>query len=463
MAPGAGSRLVMGPSGGGGSGGFSVDPTAVMTAATLLDSLRMDLQTIQQKAHGADPGWSTLGLLGEIISPMYRGLLDEVHQHLDLMDEGLRTHVTNLQTAASTYDEVEQGHLKDLREALDRLTESAAATSSGWSLSAGGRPLLGFNPATDVPFVSTFATGCWTTLVDIAHGESGATIALDDLQAGADGLLPIVAAIADPLNYLITCGLAFLINLVKPLKQILDLVTGDPDALQEDIDTWTGIAQALDALAVTAGTGAAQHLIGWEGGAADAAAASLGRFVQGIKDTATEIGNLTAQLGTIKALMLGAQAAIESLLATFIEWLVFTWLAALAAEVPTAGASTAVAATASEGEAVVATSRGVQILDRVVTMLGKVAKALEKIGADMKGVQEGFKVGSSAARASKVAPGFKSLTYVLTRGQLDPNAANIGVWGQIIADTGVGVGRARQGSGSAPSDGTIDKELRGTA
>jgi len=452
----------MAPPGGDGSGGFTVDPKAVMTAATLLDTLRTDLQTIQQKAHGADPGWSDLGLLGEFISCGYREVLDRVHRHLDLAEEGLRTHVSNLQTAASTYDEVEQGHLRDLREALEKLNESAAP-ASGWSLSAGDRPLLGFDPKTDVPFVSTFASDCWSALVDIAHGESGGKLALDDVLAGADGILPIISIIGDPFNYLITCGLAFLINLVRPLKEVLDLVTGDPDAIQQDIDTWTGIAKALEALALAAGTGAAEHLIGWQGDAAEAAAASLGRFVQGLKDTALEIGRLTAELGTVKALMLGAQAAIESLLATFVEWLVFTWLAALAAEVPTAGSSTAVAATASEAEAAVATSRGVQIMDRLATALGKVVRGLEKIGVDMEKVEaDSFRLGTSSAKASSVAPGFKSLGHVLTRGQLDPGLGNIGVWGQIAADTGVGVLEAGQGTGSPPSSETIDKELRGT-
>jgi hypothetical protein len=438
----------------GGAAGFRADPTRIHTAAEVLAALHGELATIRQEAAGADPGWETLGLLGELISPVYRGALEQMHHHLEVMDTAFGAHVTRLRTSAATYSAVEESHLQDLAKMTAAL---GGSSQSGLSVSVGGFQLLGFDPSSDIPSVSTWVKS-FTSMVEEQDGAATA-FAIDSVLVAVDEFAPVVALVADPFNFLITAGLGFLINLVKPLKDLLGLVTGNPDWIQQDIDRWNHVGDALAGLATAVSDAANQHLLGWQGAAAEAASDKLSHFVAGVTSTGDNAKNLAATLTVVQSLMTAAQQVIESLIATFLEWLFFTWSAALVAEVPTMGASTAAAAVASEAEAGVAVSRGVSIIDRVVILLEKLGAIVEKLGGNMTKLRTTFT--AEAELSSAGAPAFKPLGNVLGAGQVEFRPLNIAVYGQIAADALGGALKTETGAPNAHPDTQIDQELAG--
>src|SRR6476661_4432913 len=91
-----------------------------------------------------------------------------------------------------------------------------------------------------------------------------------DFAGGHSGAL-----MDDPLAALIEAGLSFLIDLIAPLKEALDLVTGDPDGLNGKAEQWCGVAESLRQLGPTVGQDAARTGRSWTGQAGDAFRAKI--------------------------------------------------------------------------------------------------------------------------------------------------------------------------------------------
>ncbi len=204
-------------------------------------------------------------------------------------------------------------------------------------------------------------------------------------------------AAVDPMNALITAGLTFLIDVVQPLEDLLGLVTGNAERMDGEIKKWQRVANALPALAGEIDDAAARHLVGWKGRTGDAARDRLGKFSEGVKGISDEIKKIVMILSIAKAVMDLAQQFVIGLIAQFVEWLLITWSAAIAAAGPTFGGSTVAAAEATEVEGTVAVSRGVAFLDRVTGIFERLQAVLREIlPKTMAKAEESFvQVGSS--------------------------------------------------------------------
>src|SRR6476661_2310462 len=102
-----------------------------------------------------------------------------------------------------------------------------------------------------------------------------------DFAGGHSGAL-----MDDPLAALIEAGLSFLIDLVAPLKEALDLVTGDPDGLNGKAEEWAAVAQGLRTLAPAVGEDATRTQSAWSGAAGDAFRAKVTTFERGVAGVA---------------------------------------------------------------------------------------------------------------------------------------------------------------------------------
>jgi hypothetical protein len=260
------------------------------------------------------------------------------------------------------------------------------------SVDVGGFDLLRFDPVKDVPGLSgvpqavsagakwASGDGDWSELFNIA-GSIG------DL-----GVNVLVYA-ADPLNFLISAGLTFLIDVVQPLEDLLGLVTGNPERMEGEIAKWERVGNALEPLAEEIRQAAQEGLIGWQGVAADAARARLDEFAQGVAGIGNDVKQLVMILNMAKLLMEIAQGFVIGLIATFVEWLVFTWTAALAAAAPTMGASTAAAGAATTAQGAIVTSRAVSFINRVVSVLQRLRTVLTRMHPRiMRRVQASFQM-----------------------------------------------------------------------
>jgi hypothetical protein len=199
--------------------------------------------------------------------------------------------------------------------------------------------------------------------------------------AGSVGDLGINVAMyaADPLNALLSAGLTFLIDVVQPLEDLLGLVTGNPERMEGEIAKWERVGNALEPLAKEILDATREGLVGWQGEAAEAAKKRMEEFAGGVAGMQGDVQQLVFILNTAKLLMDVAQAFVIGLIATFVEWLIITWVPAIAAAVPTMGASTAAAGAATTAQGAMVTTRGVTFVERVAQILNRLRQVLYKM------------------------------------------------------------------------------------
>ncbi len=244
----------------------------------------------------------------------------------------------------------------------------------------------------------------WDAVDDIgkgdleAAGKDVAGVASDTMSFAEEA----AGAIVDPLNWLISKGLGFLEDVLFPLKEILELVTGDSEALNSSAEKFDGIANDLKQLANNIEQSATQGAAGWGGDAAPAAGKSIGSTKQSILDTAESAGHIATMLKISSMLMKAAYDIINGIIADVVEQLVITWLAAQAAAAFTFGGSEAAAAAATPGEIAIGVARATPKAGKVAEILQKVAKVIEKLMNFLK-KSKIFKIAEKIAPEAKKA------------------------------------------------------------
>lgn len=288
------------------------------------------------------------------------------------------------------------------------------STTAG-ALTVGGYDLLRLDPMNDIPALSPALTALRKapSAFDDGNGGELAAIAGSVIDLG----LSVRIYYADPLNWLISAGLGFLVDVVQPLEDMIGLVTGNAERMATEVAKWTRVADALGPLAGDIRQAADQGLADWTGAAADAAKARLHEFADGVHSLTSDVGELKLIVDIAKTLMETAQALVISTIATFVEWLVYTWTAAAAAAVPTAGASTAAAAAATGIMSTVAATRIAGFISRVVVILKRLQLVLKRLHKTrMASVQTDFQ---RRAPNGQFAPGWRGYDENLKRTMTD--------------------------------------------
>lgn len=210
----------------------------------------------------------------------------------------------------------------------------------------------------------------------IAIGKDGQWSELGGIASNVGSVAAnAVVAAADPLNFLISAGLTFLIDVVQPLEDGLAYVTGHPEKMDEIIQNWQRVTAALQPLSEEIRTAGNQGLIRWEGLAAQAAKDRINKFADGVDGLRNDTSQLTFMFAIAKVLIEAAQGIVIGLMATFIEWLIFTWLPAIAAAVPTFGASMAAASSVT----VATTGRVLLQLQKFIIWVAKILMKLRRV------------------------------------------------------------------------------------
>lgn len=206
-----------------------------------------------------------------------------------------------------------------------------------------------------------------------AAGEIGDVLGqINDFASEATG-------IEDPISMLVGTGVDFVISYVPPVEQAIQLVTGDGDALRQSADAFTELQQKTEKLAEELANTFDDQLSGWQGEAADAARKKLASFTEGVQNTGMQSHNISELLKMSAVMMDAAEDILKGILADFLTWAITTWIAALAAEVPSCGSSTAVAAGATAAEATVTCSRASTQVQRVLKIIDTISTLIENI------------------------------------------------------------------------------------
>ncbi|MBW8487375.1 hypothetical protein [Actinomadura parmotrematis] len=215
----------------------------------------------------------------------------------------------------------------------------------------------------------------------VSHGRDGdfGSVAGDIADLGATGW----DLWMDPLNALISAGLGFLIDWCEPLKSAVSWVTGNAGAIEQYRDNWGIVQEKLETMSRDLDKAITTGLSSWKGPASQDAGKRLREFQEGVRGTIGEIGELRGLLALSAGLMDAALDVVKSILAEFVEWLILTWLAAQAAAVPTLGASEVAASGATAGEAAVATSRAMAVIQKVSRIFKRLMEMIAKIRASL--------------------------------------------------------------------------------
>jgi uncharacterized protein YukE len=209
------------------------------------------------------------------------------------------------------------------------------------------------------------------------------------------------AMLGDPLEALIEAGLDFLLDLIAPLKEALDLVTGDPDGLNGKADEWAAVAANLRQLGPAVGQDAAATNGNWTGAAADAFRTKVGNFERGVQSVAGQADHVADVLRVSATLMDAAQGIIKGIIASWVEYAVLTEAAAAASAVFTFGASEAAGQAAVAGEAAVACREGADTVAQATSLLERVASAVRQVEGEFSQLARALDEEASAMRAAE--------------------------------------------------------------
>jgi uncharacterized protein YukE len=185
--------------------------------------------------------------------------------------------------------------------------------------------------------------------------------------------------LGDPLEALGVAGLGSLTHLVAPLKDALNLVTGDPEGLTDKAEQWASVAGRLRTLGPHATEHAHATVSDWAGTAGDAFRAKISRFDSGVRGVAGQADHVAEVLRVSSTLIDAAQNIIKSIMASWVEYTFLTQATAAATARFTFGASDAAGQAAIAGEAAVACSRGAETVGRASTIMERLAGSVHQL------------------------------------------------------------------------------------
>lgn len=276
------------------------------------------------------------------------------------------------------------------------------------------------------------------------------------------------AVLGDPLEALIEAGLSFLIDLVAPLKQALDLVTGDSDGLTAKADHWNQVGTSLRALGPAVGEEAARTQGSWTGAAGDAFRGKLADFERGVTSVAGQADHVADLLRVSATLMDGAQGLIKSIIASWVEYAILTEAAAAASALFTFGASEAAGQAAVAGEAAVACGRGAETVGQTSSLLERVARMIGQVEGEFGRLAQAVQSQATALREAEGALRSASDVFAEAGRNAARTALDHGVSTALEdagIDTAIGLGDdaitgVRTGTGDGTeSQGQIDGDL----
>nr|WP_221382999.1 hypothetical protein [Actinoplanes polyasparticus] len=141
---------------------------------------------------------------------------------------------------------------------------------------------------------------------------------VDGTLGGVGGSLDILGLAIDPLGSLVSWGVSWLMEHVRPLKEALDWLAGNPDAIAAHATTWQNVstftadaqAQYMDALS--------QEIADWAGGSGDAYRQHAGLVAQVMQGISSAAGGISYAVEGASLLVGLVRGIVRDLIAQFV-------------------------------------------------------------------------------------------------------------------------------------------------
>lgn len=352
-----------------------------------------------------DVGDESWGIVGLFTKEKYTRLLGELSGYVRDAEKFLHRLDERVDAAADLYDALDAKAKSDL-DALNRrvdLITPRATVSDATSRVGSTRDGELKAPGAAGAFVKTGTTA----LKEMRHGTHGdAVVAIAAsghvaVEAGefAWEVMHSIEEVAEnPLRFLVSMGLDFLLEIVGPLEDLVHYVSGNGEELDYAAERFMEIAQGIDQMGENFDQVTDQRLLGWDGVAANAAKQRLADFADGMDGVAGRAGALSELLAMSAIVMEVIEDLIKSIITEFVTWLISLWLPAIASAPVTFGASTAAAGAATAVQATSVFAKVMAWIKKLIKILAKFKEIFIKLAFSLG--KAAFKALGTAQRAS---------------------------------------------------------------
>jgi uncharacterized protein YukE len=151
---------------------------------------------------------------------------------------------------------------------------------------------------------------------------------VDASLAGVSAGLSAVGFL-DPLGAIVSTGVSWLIELIGPLRELLDDLTGDADILTAHAQTWTNMAEELMSIKDELTGYIDSDISGWNDSASEAYKANMGHNVEGTSGLAQLCAAMSAATTGAGTLVTVTRELVRDLIAQLVATLLIrlpVWL-----------------------------------------------------------------------------------------------------------------------------------------
>jgi uncharacterized protein YukE len=180
--------------------------------------------------------------------------------------------------------------------------------------------------------------GSSNTVDACAEIESGSW--MDPALGGPATGLDSLGTIVDPLRVVEDWGIGWLSEQIRPLREALGLLAGDPSQIEEHARTWTNVADEVRNATQTVRQQADTDLASWTGNAAEAYRTHLAAQLQAAEVAVRAAEGLSAAVTGAGLAVAATRERVREAIAEFVSVLAARLTEWLAEEACTAGSAT---------------------------------------------------------------------------------------------------------------------------
>lgn len=387
-------------------------------------------QELVGKANDEGLDMMAWGVPGLFLSPGYYQMVADLKELFNMMGEGLEGHADRLKACRESWETADM----EMGKEFSKFEPEGLGDSIDWGGSTftddgdryhGPGPVGAIDGGAWKQAPTKAITGgyeVYEKIVKVGKADDAGEAVNAVMELGAQvaswGWDMLDAAI-NPLSFLISAGLDFLISLIQPLDDLLGMVTGNGERMADEIDRWGEIKAALPPIADAIKPVPEGGLSEWSGKDGDAAREKIKDFAEAVYQLGDQIQVLQGLMRLCELIATCIRKTILALIADWITAQAIAWAAAFAAAVPTAGASTAAAMmnsirtglstciTAMNRYSRVANTfvEANKILSKIKPVLEVAAKPLAEAGFKAVGMTAGL-TSSGSPSTSSIADGF---------------------------------------------------------
>ncbi|WP_370948133.1 RHS repeat-associated core domain-containing protein [Amycolatopsis sp. cg5] len=214
---------------------------------------------------------------------------------------------------------------------------------------------------------------------DLASGVKDGSWVEGGLGAVGVGL-EALSLVIDPIGTLAQYGVSWLIEHVKPLKDCLDWLAGNPPVIQSFSDTWANVAKEVQAIAGDLTNESQTGTAGWVGAAGEAYRGEVAEQVDAVAGAASLCDGISTGVMVMGQVVAAVRETVRDLIAALVGKLI-TWALEEACTLGFATPLVAAQATAAITSTISKVSQVIRKLVKTISNVGpKVRKIVDKLG-----------------------------------------------------------------------------------